>query len=137
MSDRTCSLTYEYAHCLVQKARGLARQHRCADCGQRATQWSYDHTDPAGLVSPTGLRYSADVSCYQPRCIPCHRIFDRKHRTAELQAIAGPIRNAVKHAIAERGKARRHGDRNAEDHWDDELERLMLPLASISDRSLV
>ncbi len=68
--------TYGAAHWRVYVARGLARDHRCVDCGGPAEHWSYDHTDPDELVAPDGLAYSLDVDRYEPRCVSCHRKFD-------------------------------------------------------------
>lgn len=121
-------LSYHAAHTQVSKIRGRARHHQCIECGNPARQWSYDHIDPDELESPTGLQYSVDPDHYDPRCMTCHRTFDRQHRRAELQAIAEPIVDQVKHAVAQRDRARRHNDRPAEDYWDDELERLIEPL---------
>lgn len=121
-------LSYHVAHYYVSKTRGRARRHQCIDCGQPARQWSYDHADPDELESPAGLQYSVDPQHYDPRCMTCHRTFDQQHRRTELQAIAEPIVNQVKHAVAQRDRARRHRDRDAEDYWDDELERLIKPV---------
>jgi hypothetical protein len=123
MADRT-STTYHGAHYLVQKRRGLARRQSCIDCGRPARQWSYDHTDPNELTNSSGRQYSRDPDHYDPRCIACHRTFDRQHQVV----IAASVQTDIKHAVIERDRARKYLDREAEDHWDDELERLFAPL---------
>lgn len=67
---------YRAAHGRITKDRGRARTYRCIDCGRRADHWSYRHDDPDELVSPTGQPYSLDPTHYDPRCAPCHAIFD-------------------------------------------------------------
>src|SRR5690606_2960253 len=37
---------YGAAHERVYRKRGRASQHDCVDCGERAEEWSYDHSDP-------------------------------------------------------------------------------------------
>lgn len=77
--------SYRLVHRRVEKALGKARGHLCVDCGSRADDWSYDHADPDELVEqmvfwdsqPTAVAYSANVSHYAPRCLSCHRRFDR------------------------------------------------------------
>lgn len=68
-------VTYGGAHIRVRKLRGKASAHKCADCGGNASQWSYDHADPAELTSEFGP-YSADPDHYVPRCVPCHKAHD-------------------------------------------------------------
>lgn len=72
-------VTYGGVHQRVRKARGVAKNYLCIDCGKPARDWSYDHTDPNQKYDDDGevLRpYSTDISRYVPRCVPCHRIFD-------------------------------------------------------------
>jgi hypothetical protein len=78
---------YGAAHDRIARTRGLARDHTCVDCGRRAAQWSYDHTDPNERLSTTiegAPPFSLDAGHYQPRCVPCHKTFDLDHlaRTA-------------------------------------------------------
>ncbi len=57
--------SYAGWHKRVTKARGPARDHACADCGQGAEDWS--------TVNPS----SDDVQVrFQPRCRKCHRRYD-------------------------------------------------------------
>lgn len=76
---------YKAAHDRVRTRRGPARDHRCADCGEPARHWSYDHQDPNELLgtsgATTGIPYSADPSHYAPRCVPCHKRFDLNHNS--------------------------------------------------------
>lgn len=81
--------TYGSAHRRVYEARGPARDHACTDCDGPAQQWSYDHTDPAEMTRPDGAAYSADPIHYAPRCIPCHRRFDARHRADTTTALEG------------------------------------------------
>lgn len=67
---------YRATHDRLQRDRGSASKHHCIDCGHQAQQWSYDHTDPFQLLSSDGLPYSTDPSHYQPRCVPCHKMYD-------------------------------------------------------------
>jgi len=62
---RAESPSYDVWHNRVKKARGPASDHRCADCGGRAEDWST--ADPG----------SNDVwTRFQPRCRKCHRRYD-------------------------------------------------------------
>jgi hypothetical protein len=66
---------YGRAHERVRAARGPASSQRCADCGQGAENWSYDHRDPDERIEPNDPKrkpYSVKVEHYQPRCGPCH-----------------------------------------------------------------
>lgn len=115
---------YAGAHHAVARRRGKARKFDCVDCENPAREWSYDHSDPDEFRSSTGKWYSTDIRRYEPRCRTCHVTFDRQHRITLAEYIA-PL---VKHAIAQRNWARRHNDRDMEDFWDDELERLVITL---------
>jgi hypothetical protein len=75
-STRMAAVKYRAAHWRVAQDRGPAANHRCTDCGQQAVHWSYDHSDPSELMSTTGQPYSLDPACYDPRCAPCHAVFD-------------------------------------------------------------
>jgi hypothetical protein len=67
---------YRAAHARIARDRGLARTMRCADCGTQAHHWSYRHDDPNEAVSPDGQPFSLDPTHYDPRCAPCHAVFD-------------------------------------------------------------
>ena len=68
---------YAWAHKLVQREKGPARDYGCADCDGQATEWSYDGLDSDELVEPeAGMRYSLNPDHYQPRCHGCHTVFD-------------------------------------------------------------
>lgn len=124
-------MKYAAAHHHVKKVRGPARLHPCVDCRVDADQWSYDHKDPDELNEDGKGSYSPNPWHYQPRCFKCHRKFDQQHRDDDIRAIAESICDQVKDAVRQRNVARKHGDREAEDHWDDELERVMQPLKGI------
>lgn len=73
--------SYRTAHCRVRHTRGSAKRQVCVDCGKPATQWSYDHADPAEIVGTHAgypVHYSPDPSHYEPRCTSCHKVFDLK-----------------------------------------------------------
>lgn len=81
---------YYGAHHRVNRARGRAREHACADCGRPATEWSYNHDDPNEQLACDERRnrprampmaYSTDPAHYSPRCQSCHIAFDRQHCT--------------------------------------------------------
>jgi hypothetical protein len=67
-------------HKRLTRSRGPARTHQCADCGGQAAEWSYNGGDPDELRGPVGrftLPYSINQDYYSPRCIRCHRIYDK------------------------------------------------------------
>lgn len=68
-------LTYHAMHFRIRTANGRASERSCADCGKKAQQWSYTHTDPNERQSKFGA-YSIDLGFYIPRCISCHKRFD-------------------------------------------------------------
>jgi len=124
-------VTYNAAHHMVFKARGLARLHPCVDCGTNDgnnRQWSYDHLDSDELVSRGGARYSLDPQHYAVRCVGCHAQFDSKHRKphgwqgiSRLKDLATELEPEIRNAIAERKAAR---DPDSKEFWDTELDRL-------------
>ena len=70
--------TYAAAHSRVKRAKGAAREHTCADCGETAGEWSYVGDEAGSLRCPKGRLYSGDVSLYVARCLPCHRRLDAR-----------------------------------------------------------
>jgi hypothetical protein len=68
--------SYSAVHLRLRATRGSAKGYECVDCGGRAKQWSYDHADPAGKVTESGIPYSANLDHYFARCVPCHKRFD-------------------------------------------------------------
>jgi hypothetical protein len=69
---------YRSAHSRLTRSLGSASQRPCVDCGSPAHHWSYKHTDPNALMSPTGQPYSLNSEHYEPRCAACHRAFDTR-----------------------------------------------------------
>lgn len=63
-------------HGRVFRERGRAKDHFCANCGEPAKEWAYDHQDPNEKISPGGYPYSLDIDHYEPLCWPCHRRMD-------------------------------------------------------------
>lgn len=80
---------YTGAHDRVTTHRGgPASTFPCVDCGRDAAQWSYDHADPdekVGLVNGQLLPYSTKVDHYQPRCVPCHKMFDLHRKYVQVR----------------------------------------------------
>lgn len=78
-------VTYAAAHYRVRAAKGRAIEAPCVDCGEQASQWSYDGLDPDALMETrtfhSGERrdvsYSLDPAHYDARCRSCHSRFDR------------------------------------------------------------
>jgi len=66
---------YMGVHARLRQQRGPAANSKCRHCGQRATDWAYDHTDPNERVWK-GHPYSTDLGRYIPLCRPCHKAFD-------------------------------------------------------------
>lgn len=73
---------YQAVHLRLKALRGKASDQFCG-CGQRATDWAYDHSDPGektelkyGFYMP----YSTDLDHYRPMCRSCHVGFDRDHK---------------------------------------------------------
>lgn len=62
---RAVGVSYNRRHIRVRQARGVARNHKCVDCGEQAHEWSTRH-DTDGM-SPHD---------YDPRCRRCHRAYD-------------------------------------------------------------
>lgn len=82
--DDTMPIGYRAAHKRVIATRGMASGQACADCGQQASEWSYQHDDPdemiAGDYAHAGMPYSANADHYAPRCRGCHTTFDKARR---------------------------------------------------------
>lgn len=73
-------MSYRSAHKAVARAKGKASLRLCVDCRGPASDWSYDHRDPAQIVDQwhgRDVAYSANPVHYVPRCARCHRLFDR------------------------------------------------------------
>ncbi|MFA5707387.1 hypothetical protein [Mycolicibacterium sp.] len=81
-------VTYGGAHDRIRRARGLAAEYLCVDCGeQAAAEWSYRRGSPKELTAVVQMQngtvaeatYSPDPEDYDPRCKPCHVKYDRRH----------------------------------------------------------
>lgn len=87
------AISYKGMHFRVRAERGPASEEACVDagCGRPAQEWSYSGTSGEELVQVggpwDGLRYSADPQDYAPRCIPCHRRFDKMSRTTPMEVV--------------------------------------------------
>ena len=76
--------SYQTMHARVSRAHGKARDRQCVDCGVLADEWSYDGLDTNEVTGVVGvgprafsIRYSLSVGHYQPRCVTCHRRYDK------------------------------------------------------------
>lgn len=58
---------YSANHKKVVRRRGAARNYVCVDCGAPAREWSHIH----------GTDGRDPMVHYAPRCIPCHKEYDR------------------------------------------------------------
>lgn len=70
-------IAYASLHVRLRKARGAATSLNCIDCGARADEWSYRGGCPDELAEARErdgreMRYSLDLSLYDPRCKSCH-----------------------------------------------------------------
>lgn len=73
---------YIPTHNWIRRQRGKPGQHSCVDCGCVAEEWSYDNADPDERRDPNhdNAAFSRKLEHYAPRCVPCHRAFDREAR---------------------------------------------------------
>lgn len=58
--------SYSVLHKRVEKARGKASAHRCADCDGKAAEWSMKR----------GTNGTNPQQHYEARCVSCHRRYD-------------------------------------------------------------
>lgn len=72
---------YDGVHHRLRKARGKASTHACHYCGDQASDWAYDHSDPDEKVNGRGSPYSTDLERYKPLCSTCHRYLDNRYAT--------------------------------------------------------
>jgi hypothetical protein len=71
---------YSAVHQRLYARFGQARDHACVDCGEPATEWSYNHHDPDERHDSRGVAYSTKFAYYSPRCSACHATFDAEYR---------------------------------------------------------
>jgi hypothetical protein len=79
---REVEVGYAAVHRRLRVDRGWAYSHPCAECGDTAQEWAYDHLDPEELVTLWGGRevaHSLDQAHYRPLCHRCHRRADRNN----------------------------------------------------------
>jgi hypothetical protein len=79
--------SYKAAHQRPVLVWGPARNHACAECGDGANEWAYNHRDPKERAESVYDRrrgvfreilFSEHHSFYQPMCTSCHIKFDIK-----------------------------------------------------------
>jgi len=73
---RTKDIGYTGMHDRVRKVRGSATLQSCIDCGDEAMDWSCRRDVPHKISTADGLYYSTDIDAYDPRCRPCHKVYD-------------------------------------------------------------
>lgn len=77
------SETYRQVHGRLKRERGLASNQLCVDCGGPAVEWSFNHDIVDGrdwcweLYQGRWTPYSMLTVHYDPRCVSCHRLYDR------------------------------------------------------------
>lgn len=72
--------TFGAIHKRLSRQRGPAKNYSCVDCRERAAEWSYEGGCPhemRGMVRGSLVPYSENLDLYVPRCVRCHRVFDR------------------------------------------------------------
>ncbi len=74
--------TYSGVHSLVKQLRGPAKNYPCAECGDPAQDWAFNHEKPVNvMIDPmTGAMYSLDPDHYDPLCKRCHKRRDIRAR---------------------------------------------------------
>lgn len=75
-------ITYNGAHDRIRRARGHASEYICVDCCAQADEWSLRTDAPVIRVGKNSngfmRRFSVDPLDYEPRCVQCHRAYDRE-----------------------------------------------------------
>lgn len=78
------NVTFGTVHKRIVKARGSAKTHPCAACGEVSpgNQWSYRHSDPSPLVQghgkDRGMIYSTNLDHYWVLCRRHHGQWDSR-----------------------------------------------------------
>lgn len=81
--------TFAAIHKRLSRKRGSAKNYACVDCGETAAEWSYIGGCPnelMGRARESIVPYSEDLDRYEPRCVRCHRVFDRAGEGRERDA---------------------------------------------------
>lgn len=66
----------------IRKERGRAPEYSCVDCGIQARDWvlRFDASIKTETTGPNaGRLFSQDIFDYEPRCRPCHNVYDTLH----------------------------------------------------------
>jgi hypothetical protein len=65
-------------HARMRRERGPASSHACVDCGEPADHWSLKMDYVGDLQKNEDDQiWTREVDDYEPRCIPCHRAYDK------------------------------------------------------------
>jgi hypothetical protein len=78
---------YNQTHRLVVLKYGPAKDHKCADCGEQAYDWTLNESKVTGPILTSGTsRYAPeDLEAYEPRCRRCHTLLDDNTREARAK----------------------------------------------------
>lgn len=86
--DYRGTISYTGAHYRLRGLWGSAKQYPCISCGEPASSWAYDGTDPEQLYGEARKDrwsyYSPWPEFYAPMCSRCHRGHDLQSVKEEL-----------------------------------------------------
>lgn len=82
-NHRGDDVSYRSAHLRLRRERGRAAEMDCVDCAGPAAEWSLPRDATPSMWGDVGdgkvvCRYSPDPAVYEPRCVRCHRRYDRR-----------------------------------------------------------
>jgi hypothetical protein len=73
--------SYKTVHERLRRNHGPAAQYKCVDCGQTASDWSYQYgASDERRDEESGFLFSENQRYYVPRCRSCNLSYDKKHR---------------------------------------------------------
>lgn len=81
-------ITTSGAHQRVRRVWGSASQYPCVECGEAASDWAYDGTDPTHIYEfsrKSWCHFSRWPEFYMPMCRSCHSDRDRSLAATELR----------------------------------------------------
>lgn len=75
---------YQAAHLRISEKYGPATNYKCVGCSEQAEEWSFNNECSEQIVRDKKPPYCLHREHYKPRCVKCHRNFDRKERDAHV-----------------------------------------------------